>query len=76
MALSRFLLQIIDRQSGDVIQLEPGLSAETNFVDECVETISKRGVGLGYSTAHVEQDIRAGIEEVILDLKGQIRTNG
>lgn len=76
MALSRYLLQIIDRESGLAIQLEPGMSAEIEFVEECIQRISAKGVGLGCTTAHVLLDVEAGIQEAIYSLKTRIKTDG
>lgn len=71
---SRYLLQIVDRQSGNVVQFEPGLQAEKDFVADCVKRVVELGVGLLKTEAHVEQDVRTGIELAILDLKAQVRT--
>lgn len=69
---SRYLLQIIDRQTGQAIQLEPGLSAEINLIEECVKRVLSLGVGLGRTSGHVAQDVKTGIELAILDLKTQV----
>jgi hypothetical protein len=80
MASSRYLLQIIDRWTGNTIKLEPGLSktrepilAEMAFIEDCVTCIVSLGVGIGRTEAHVAKDIRTGIELAILDLKTQIK---
>jgi len=70
---SRFLLQIIDRATNDVIQFEPGMAAEKLFIEDCVGQIIKRGVGFFRTEAHVVQDIRDGLEAAILELKAQIK---
>lgn len=66
-------MQVVDRVSGTIINFEPGLSVEVNFIDDCVTKIIARGVGLLRTSNHVEQDIRDGIEEAILALKSQVK---
>lgn len=70
--VSRYLLQIIDRKTGEIIQLEPGLSAEIDFIDECAKRVLSLGVGIGRTEKHVEQDVRTGIELALLDLKTKV----
>ena len=69
---SRFLMQIVDRQTGEIIQYEPGRRAEILFVEDCIERIVELGVGFGRTQKHVVTDIRAGIESAILALKAKI----
>ena len=71
---SRFLMQIVDRTTGDTVQFEPGLSVEVNFIDDCVTKIVSKGVGFTKTSSQVEAAIRDGIEQSILDLKKKIRS--
>lgn len=70
--VSRYLLQIIDRKTGRVIQLEPGLDAEIKFIEDCTQRILSLGVGIGRTAKHVEQDVKTGIELALLDLKTRV----
>jgi len=70
---SRFLMQIVDRETGDVVQWEPGLRVEQDFVDACVQRILSLGVGLGRTAKHVETDVRNGIEQAIFQLKARVK---
>lgn len=70
---SRYLMQIVDRQTEQVVSFEPGQRVEKDFVDDCVSRTIAKGVGVGRSAAHVEQDMRQGIEEAIHDLKSRVR---
>jgi hypothetical protein len=70
---SRYLMQIVDRDTGDVVRYEPGQVVESDFVEDCVEQIVRLGVGLGRTTDHVAADIRRGIEDAIYALKRQVR---
>jgi hypothetical protein len=70
---SKYLMQVLDRKTGEVVQFEPGLSVEREFVDDCVAKIVSLGVGFFRTSAHVEQDVRDGIEQVIHELKAKVR---
>ena len=66
-------MQIVDKRTGDIVQFEPGLSVEVNFIDDCVTRVLAKGVGIGRTQAHVAQDIRNGVEEAIHALKLKVR---
>lgn len=70
---SKYLLQIVHRTSGEVVQFEPGLSTEINFIDDCVQRILSKGVGVFRTNKHVEQDIRDGINEAVHSLKLKVK---
>ena len=86
---SNFMMQIRNKRTGEVVEFEPGLSVEVNFVDACVQKILdnsvdlilSKGVGLFRTSSHVKRDIQDGleesvrdsIEEVIQDLKSQVK---
>jgi hypothetical protein len=73
---SRFLIQIVNKKTGNVVEFEPGLRAEADFVESCVQSIVALGVGLTKTQAHVTADIRSGIQLAILEVKGLLRTDG
>lgn len=70
---SRYLLQIVDREDGTVVQFEPGLRAESDIITDCVNRVREKGVGLGRTSAHVEQDVCDAMGEAFHDLKSRIR---
>jgi hypothetical protein len=70
---SRYLMQIVDRKTGDVVQFEPGQAAELEFVEDCVAKVVRLGVGLGRTSTQVSVAIRQGIEEAIHGLKRRVR---
>lgn len=72
---SRFLLQIVDRKTNAVIQIEPGLAAEKAFVDDVVERLGEMKVGVGRTKATVAECVRTALELAILDLKTQVRAD-
>ena len=70
---SIYLMQIVEKKNNEVVQFEPGLSVEVNFVDDIVTRTISKGVGLGRTSAHVAQDVREAVEEAIQALKRKIR---
>lgn len=70
---SSFKMQIVDTRTGQVVEFEPGLSVEVNFIDDCVNRILAKGVGFWRTEKHVSQDIRDGIEQAIQFLKVKVR---
>lgn len=70
---SRFKMQIVDTVTGRVVEWEPGLSTEINFVEDCISRIVERGVGFGRTSKHVAKDIEDGITEAIFNLKKKVR---
>jgi hypothetical protein len=70
---SDYLMQVVDKLHNEVVQFEPGLSVEVNFIDDCVTRAIAKGVGIGRTSNHVAQDIRDAIEEAIYELKRKVR---
>lgn len=68
-----FLLQIVDASRRVVACVPGGGELETDLIEHCVRTILAKGVGIGRTSAHVEQDIRDGIREALQSLKDQTR---
>ena len=69
---SRYLIQIIEKSSKDVVQFEPGMSIEHQFEDELVRRVIAKGVGLFRTAAHIELDVQAAIHELLFDMKNQV----
>lgn len=66
-------MQIVDTKTSEVVEFEPGLKVELDFVTDCVTRIVTKGVGLFKTQAHVETDVRKGIEEAIFALKSKVK---
>ena len=66
-------MQIVDTTTGDVVEYEPGLSVEINFVYDCVQRALSKGVGLFRGKKHVAKDLQAAIEETIFELKSKVK---
>lgn len=69
---SHFRMQIVDTRTGDVVEWEPGLKVETDFIEDIIVRTRLRGVGLFKTTQHVENDLRVALDEAIFDLKRKI----
>lgn len=65
-------MQIAYAKTGDIVTWRPGAAVETDIVQELVERLRKRGVGLFTSEATVLKAVEEELAEVILDLKRKI----
>jgi hypothetical protein len=69
-----FLLQIVENDSQrKIAQIPGGGPLEADLIELCVTSIMARGVGVLRGEAHVEQDIRIGMQEALMSLKDQTR---
>lgn len=67
---SNYRLQIVHIPSGGVVvEWPPGLHQEHDLIDEIVERVRSRGVGLFQTEEHVTRDVRAAIEDLLYELK-------
>lgn len=71
--MSIYKMQIIHAESNTVVEFEPGREIECDFIVDCVERIIAKGVGVFRTSAHVEQDVKDGIQEAIFALKSKVR---
>jgi hypothetical protein len=69
---SNYLVQIVHRKSGLVVQWAPGLNVEDELIDTLCERVRAKGIGIGRTEAHVLGDVRAALEELLFDLKSQV----
>ena len=65
-----FYLQIVDKE-GRIAHFPGGGAMEIDLIEKVTTAILVKGVGFGRTSAHVEQDIRDGFQEVMLELKKQ-----
>lgn len=67
---SQYRIQVIDNFTGEpVATWEPGGKVETDLVEELVLRVRTKGVGVGRTAAHVEEDVRAALQELLYALK-------
>ena len=69
---SQFLLQIIDRDSDQVIKLEPGGRVEREIVADLTKRILDKPIGLFSTRTQVAKIVEDCFNELILELKKQI----
>lgn len=69
---SDYLIQVVHKASGSVVQWEPGLRLEQEFEDELLLRVKAKGVGLTRTEIHVLADIRAAVRELLYDLKSRV----
>lgn len=70
---SRYVMQIVDRSTGEVVQFEPGLVVERMFVDDCVKAAHRKKIGFFRRADVVADRVREAIEETIFELKTRVR---
>ena len=73
MGLPSFLLQIVDTETGTVVQLPSGGVLEADLIRACTEAAVTRGVGLFKIEAQVRRAIERGFREVLSSLKKPLR---
>lgn len=70
--VSNYLIQVVHRATGKVVEWAPGLEVERNLIDELVQRVVAKGVGVGRTQAHVANDVRVALKELLFDLKNQV----
>lgn len=71
---SDFLLQIIDRHTGEVVEsLEPGSRIEVDIIDSVIGRMHAVGVGFLKSRASVEETTRQAWVDALMALKRQVQ---
>lgn len=69
---SEFLIQVIHKESGQVVRWAPGLEVEKEFERELLSRVESKGVGLFKSSKHVVKDVMEALRELIHELKAQV----
>ena len=69
---SDFLIQVVHKETGNVVSWAPGLEVEKHLVTELLDRVKAKGVGVMRTEAHVLADVRLALEELLYDLKAQI----
>lgn len=72
MPQSEFLIQVVHRDTGDVVSWAPGLEIEKQFETELIARVQRKGVGILRTSAHVAEDLRTALRELLFDLKSQV----
>ena len=69
MAEPRFLIQIVEADTGAVVTLPGGGRLERELIAACTQAIVAQRVGVFRTEAHVRQAITDGITQTIRELK-------
>lgn len=69
---SEYRIQIVAKDNMRVLAWAPGLEMERDLVEEICRRVEAKGVGAFRSSAHVIEDVRSAIQELLLDLKRQV----
>ena len=71
--MSRYRLQIIDAQTGEVvIGWQPNDRVETELSEELLRRVKDRGVGLFRTEAQVLASLRQCFSDMLYELKGRV----
>lgn len=70
---SQFKLRVVYEPTGEYVEWAPGLLIESNIVEELVNRISLKNVGVLKTRKQVAEKVREAILELLLDLKKQVR---
>jgi hypothetical protein len=62
---SRFRLQVVNLDTGRVVEWAPGQQVERDLVTELCARVAAKGVGVGRSTAHVVEDVRTALQDLL-----------
>lgn len=69
---SQFLLQIVERNSGKVVALEPGGPVEVELVAELAKRLQEKRVGIFTTRAQVAKVVEDTLKDMIYELKKKI----
>lgn len=69
---SEFLLQIVWRETGEVVQMEPGGAVEVDLVNDLTERLLEQPVGVFTTRAGVSKIVGQTLRDAIHALKQRI----
>lgn len=70
--MPRFLIQIVDGETGQVVVLPGGGRVERDLIVACTDAAVARGVGFLRTEAHVRWAIDGGITDAVRALKREM----
>ena len=70
--VSEFKIQVVHVTSGKVVSWAPGLEVEKQFETELLERVKAKGVGVLRTEAHVLEDVRTALKELLFELKSRV----
>lgn len=71
---SLYLIRVVERDSGETVvsSWTPGSVVEKDLIEELVQRVRDKGVGVLRTEAHVIEDVRSALRELLLDLKKRV----
>ncbi len=70
---SAYVLQVADRLTGEIVAAwAPGMAAERQLVEELVNRIGQKSVGVFRTRAQVQAAVGEALRELLHDLKAQV----
>lgn len=69
---SDYIIQVVQRSTGQVVEWAPGQAVERDLVTELGSRVAAKGVGIARSTDHVVADVQAALKELLFDLKSDV----
>lgn len=70
--MSRFIIQVVEKDGQRVVEWAPGLAVERQLVTDLCNRVAAKGVGVLRTTAHVVEDVRTSLEELLFELKSDV----
>lgn len=70
--MSKYRILIV-REDGKEVKIHPGGKGERDLVSAIVDTTIAKGVGFFRTEDHVKQDLTDAINEVLFELKAEVR---
>ena len=70
--MSAYLIQVIHKDTGDVVRWAPGLEVEKDFEKELIDRVLAKGVGILRTGNQVATSVRTALRELLHDLKAQV----
>ena len=69
---SEYLIQVVHKSTGKVVEWAPGLAVEKQLVDELGNRVRAKGVGILKTTEQVVTAVKSALDELLYDLKSLV----
>lgn len=70
---SKFVIQVVEKATGQVVEWAPGFPVERQFVDDLCNRVEAKKVGFGRTSKQVVAHVRASLEELLHELKSEVK---
>lgn len=69
---SQYVIQVVDTETGKVVQWAPGMAVERQLVSDLCGRVQGKGVGFMKREAQVIAAVRSALTELLFDLKSDV----